>query len=108
MIAGISYKEAKAKMPDECERNGTTSAQLRAALTAFGISTSEKRSLRGKDFHSFSCDAVLHGWAEDEWHWVVWESKRQRVLDPYEPPLGDPPLIFECKSFIKILSAKSN
>lgn len=99
MIARVRYKEAKARMPDDCERDGTTAAQLREALLSFGIATEEKRPIGNKEFRSFPFDAVLHGWAEDEWHWVVWDYRRKKVIDPYEPPTK-----FCCKSFIRIVS----
>jgi ABC-type bacteriocin/lantibiotic exporter with double-glycine peptidase domain len=100
MVARISRNDAKRKMADQL-KTGTTARQLREALRSFGVQLDKPRPIREKNYYEFDFDAVLHGFVEEEhpreWHWVVWDSKRRRTLDPYRYPVK-----FRCTSYIKI------
>jgi hypothetical protein len=99
MVADITYACAKERMPGQ-EVNGTSSSQLRAALKSCGFKTRRLKPIRGLDYKSFKFNAVLQGFLEGdhELHLVVWDSKRKRILDPYEPSME-----FRCTSFVQIL-----
>ena len=98
MIAGVGLDGAKERLPVHCETRGTSSQELRAALLTFGVEAEELRPIRSLDFEAFAFDAVLRGKLDEEdEHWVVWEAKRKRVLEPYQP--GG---TFRCTSYVKV------
>ena len=98
MIAGVTYDEARARLPAHCDTRGTTSEELRAALLTSGIETEERRPIGSADHTSFDFDAVLRGKLDKKHeHWAVWEAKRVRVLDPYKPGGA-----FRCTSYVKV------
>ncbi|WP_237482708.1 cysteine peptidase family C39 domain-containing protein [Lichenibacterium dinghuense] len=97
IIAGVSLNEAKGRLPAHCEIRGTSSQELRTALLTFGVDTDELKRIGSADYTSFAFDAVLRGKLDDDDHWVVWEAKRKRVLDPYKPG-GE----FRCTSYVKV------
>ena len=98
MIAGVTYDEARSRLPAHCDARGTTSEELRTAIQSFGIETDGLRRIASADYTSFAFDAVLRGkMDEEDEHWVVWEANRKRVLDPYEPGGA-----FRCTSYVKV------
>lgn len=97
MLAGVTLDGAKTLLPARCEAYGTFTKHLRDALLVYGLETDALRSIGNRDFADFSFDAALRGWLEDDWHWVVWDAKRKKVLDPYEPGY-----VFRCTSFVKV------
>jgi hypothetical protein len=104
MVANVPYKKAMKRMPARCYRDGATIKQIKAALLKFGI-RARYESIGVIKYRNLKFDAVLCGKvAENDTHWVVWEHKRKRKIDPYKGA----PLRFECTSFIKILGRKSN
>ena len=99
MIAGVTYDEARSRLPAHCDTRGTTSEELRAALQTFSIETEKLQPIGRADHTNFPFDAVLRGKLDEEdEHWAVWEAERGRVLDPYKPG-GE----FRCTSFIKVV-----
>lgn len=82
------------------ETNGTSQKQLLAALKCCGFKATNFKPMRGRDYRLFKFDAVLHGRlkGDSEYHLVVWDSKRNKKLDPYEPCKK-----FYCTSFAQIL-----
>jgi hypothetical protein len=100
MVAGVSYAQAKAAMPEWADRIGTSRKDMRRALAHFGIRTKAPEPIRGRDVRSLPFDAVLLGFSGDHYwmHWMVWDHGRRRPLDPCDPP-GP----FRCTSFIRVL-----
>jgi hypothetical protein len=98
MAAGTTYEKAKGNLPKYWESKGTTKKQMRYGLQRYyGIKTEKPKRIRGKDYKKFKFDAVLRGWLVDGWHWTVWDSKHETLLDPYRPKQQ-----FRCTSFIRI------
>ena len=88
MLAGVSYRAACAIMSPRKRGTYTSHAQLRRALKHYGIRLGERVSLSGKQFNELEVDGILSArifWKGDDWsHWIVWEAKRQALLDPYD------------------------
>lgn len=88
MLTGQSYEAIRDLMyPNEPDTiSGTNGRQLRRALAKFDCKTVKLvRFKRGTKYQSLTFDAVLRvGFTKknDDGHWVVWDSKRRRVLDP--------------------------
>lgn len=90
LLAGVTYEEALAavfprKVP-EPNRRWTSSRQLALALGRFGVKCDRRaRPLFGKSYRLLEHDAIL---VTDKdpgtgcWHWIVWDWKRKRVIDP--------------------------
>jgi ABC-type bacteriocin/lantibiotic exporter with double-glycine peptidase domain len=97
IITNASYKEIKNKLPKYWESKGTTKEQMLRGLHCYGIETSKPKSIGKKDYKKFEFDAVLLGYLDDEMHWTVWDSKREKLLDPYRSKRK-----FRCTSFIRI------
>jgi hypothetical protein len=78
---------------------------MRSGLRSYGIATRKPRA--GKHYKEFKFDAVLYGRLDGEFHWAVWDCKREKLLDPYRDKWGRQ-LNFECTSYIEIKAKRSN
>jgi hypothetical protein len=58
MVAGVSYAEAKAKLPKYWGPKGTTKKQMRRGLHSYGITTGEPKPIAGLDYKKFKFEAV--------------------------------------------------
>ena len=91
MIAGISYEAAKdAVFPNRTERKRsftTDTGALRDALRGLGIPVAEK-CIRVTDKAQLKRDALLqvNRRPTGAFHWVLWDLRRWRILDPGVPP----------------------
>ena len=97
MITGLTYEQAKMIVYNGKDVRTTGTGQLRAALRSQGYDlphnrkrlsnnkspTGKPKSLRETSIN-LDQDAILstRAWADGKWHWVVWEAKSKRVLDP--------------------------
>lgn len=88
MIAGVTYSQARALMFGERAGGYTDTAQLREALGALGIQTAPKLVLfKSEAPQDLPFNAILKtNRRTKDWHWVVWDCRRQKVLDPRTPP----------------------
>lgn len=72
------------------EVTGTKTKDLRRHLERFGCKVKSGRLLPLRGHCSeLTCDAILQvsRRMDGTWHWVVWDSRRGRILDPLDPPL---------------------
>jgi len=98
MLAGITYNQAAKSLYGEEEVDYTKTSEIRITLQTYGLTLAKKRVpfLRGKTatgLHraiqeskielSFNAIVSTRPRRDGNWHWVVWDSKRQRILDPY-------------------------
>jgi hypothetical protein len=85
--------------PDAVKRVGTKSTtkpdQLRAALQFYGITLGEPISASSVKFSDLKADGLMYarltpikgnkgGWN----HWLVWDDKRQAIIDPSNSEIG--------------------
>ena len=68
----------------------TRTSDLRSALASFGIITGRRLNPpRTRRYRDLTCHAELKVGPRRnrrDWHWVVWETRRRRVLDPLPEP----------------------
>ena len=68
----------------------TRTNDLRLALISFGLTPGPRLiPLRTRCYRDLSCDAILKVWPRRDgrdWHWVVWDARRRRVLDSLPEP----------------------
>jgi hypothetical protein len=91
MLADRTYDEAKAFMVKNFpDARLTSSGKIVAGLRHFGIEplATRCRSMNGKSIDQLECDAAVmvshrRGQSRGD-HWIVWDSKRRRILDPLE------------------------
>jgi hypothetical protein len=102
IAAGTTYKNARDNLPKYWESKGTTKKQMIRGLHRFGIATGKPTPIGTKNYKEFEFDAILLGYLQNEMHWTVWDSKQEKLLDPYQPKLK-----FRCTSFIRIEPNKS-
>ena len=89
MLTGQSYAAVRQSMfpTGECVR--TRSRDLRKALRTFGYDVGKRLNpLRTRHYSNLEFDAILKVWPKKDgtWHWVVWDARARRILDPLEPP----------------------
>lgn len=86
MLAGVSW--AKARDALDFERNDTAfwtdMDSMKTALKRLGVITAERLSVC-KNPKNLQTDALLRTnlLANGNWHWAVWDARRQKILDPY-------------------------
>ena len=90
MLSGQSYAFVRKLMFAEKEVRATSTKELIAALAAIGCRPATRLvPLRSRGYRDLEFDAVLKIWPRQNnrnWHWVVWDFRRKRVIDPLEPP----------------------
>jgi hypothetical protein len=87
MLAGVSYEESLKAVYGKRRKGLTSSGKLRAALAKLGRPPVDRRMVsKGRTtLKSLPHDALLkvQPLTCSTKHWVVWDKKRQRKLDPY-------------------------
>lgn len=87
MLAGVSYDEALEAVYGKTRKGLTSSGTLRAALKKLGRPPVEGRMVSKvrTTLNSLPHDALLkvQPLTCSTKHWVVWDKKGQRKLDPY-------------------------
>ena len=90
MLAGKSYGAVAKEMFSNGAVPGTETADLRKALAVHGLELAHHSvPFRSTSYEDLKDTAILkanprRGGAE--WHWVVWDAGRRRLLDPRDPP----------------------
>jgi hypothetical protein len=86
MIAGVSYRKALKCMFGDQKVVKTETKDLRRALHRFAIGCSSRliRSTRQCHYRNLEQDAILktRTRSDGDWHWIVWDAKRKKFLDP--------------------------
>lgn len=86
MIAGVSYQGALRTMYGEKPVIKTLTSDLRRGLRSLGVECASEliRSSKQRHYRNLRQDAILktRTRADRDWHWIVWDSKRQILLDP--------------------------
>ena len=92
MVAGVSYEAAKdAVYPNRSARRrtfATDTVHLRDALRSLGIPVADRCIRVTKGTSQLPQTALLKTNRKPNgvFHWVVWDGKRKRILDPGVPP----------------------
>jgi len=86
MLADVSYEDARQALfgPKHKGKGRTQKDQMRKALTGFGVITT-KRLIRCARQPTLKRDALVRANVAPKsgnWHWAVWDARRQRFLDP--------------------------
>lgn len=97
MVAGVSYEEAEKAM-GAAAHSRTQVADLRRALRKLGYSLGHRSiPVAPERLQYLTFDCILKtkpGPKSGNWHWMVWDSRAQKILDPqpkekaYKKPLG--------------------
>ncbi|MBF0860371.1 hypothetical protein HKD24_14390 [Gluconobacter sp. LMG 31484] len=86
MLAGVSWAKARDALnfKKSDKKFYTDKDSVRNALTRLGVIT-EKNFVVCKYPERLTKDALLRTnlLANGNWHWAVWDAKRQEILDPY-------------------------
>ncbi len=90
MAAGTTYRKVRAKAFPDGDVEVTSTKRLREIMKQFDIELGDRLIPFGKKRpDDLSFDALLKVNSRQkgsEWHWVIWDYERQRVLDPKRPP----------------------
>jgi len=92
IFAQVGYDDARKVMFGRRSGSYTSTGDIRWALGRFGFKPARRLVRFGKKRHYTDLreDAVLklkaraHG--EREWHWVVWDARRRKLIDPAKFP----------------------
>ena len=80
---------AKEMFPDGVV-SGTNTGDLRRALAIHGLELAHHSvPFRSTSYEDLEDTAILKATPRRggaEWHWVVWDAERRRLLDPKDPP----------------------
>lgn len=91
MATRRKYGEIRAHLFDDHEdAEGTQLRHLRAILKKFGVRSGKRLiPLRTRKVESLPFDALIKINPRQrgrEWHWVIWDHRRGRILDPKKKP----------------------
>jgi len=86
MLAGVSWAKARDALNFEKHETDfrTNKDSMSTALRRLGVITAE-RLVVCKNPERLQMDALLRTnlLANGNWHWAVWDAKKQKILDPY-------------------------
>lgn len=93
MAAGTTYRTVRAKAFPDGEVHPTSLKQLREIMETHGVGLGKKlipfqTRTRKRVPQDLEFDALLKVNLRQngrEWHWVLWDHERQRILDPKRP-----------------------
>lgn len=89
MAAGTTYRKVRAMAFPDGDVGPTQLKRLREIMTEHGVLLGERLiPFRGREPKDLPFDALLKINVRKngrEWHWVIWDFERQRVLDPKRP-----------------------
>ena len=101
MLTGQSYKTIREYMFPSGEVKRTRSKQLIEALNYYEAKLvgQDYFLMKGRSYRRLAFDAILR--VDSGYHWVVWDSKKGRILDPArkEPKRH----YYECTSYIQAI-----
>lgn len=98
MLADTSYKKVRNRIFGKRCVVPTDTKSIRKALRKFGIASAKNliRSTRAQHYTNLQQDALLRVKLPKRdapnWHWIVWDARRQRFLDPDADPYVNPPV----------------
>ena len=88
MLTARTYPAVRKDFPDKI--NGTHLRDLRAIMRHYGVKCGERLiPLRTRKPSDLPFDALIKinpRVGGKEWHWVIWDQRRRRILDPKVPP----------------------
>lgn len=94
MLAGVTYRQAKDVMFGDDSVSLTSTADLYNALKVLRKRPSGKRlvPLRTQSYRDLDTNALLKVGRPGKswWHWIVWDAKRKKFLDPNTPSIRRP------------------
>ncbi len=105
MLARVSYEKVISVMG----RGRTNTRKVREGLRKFGLKSDKLTQFRGnreyKHYKKLNFDALLklkdsEAHKDGNWHWIVWDAKRKKKLDPQDPAYKVPPA--RIISFIRV------
>jgi hypothetical protein len=97
MVANVGYVKARQILFSKKQIENlncysyTSVRRLMAGLRKLGVERDRLRKRKNERYRSFKFDAVLAvdmkpgGLPTGDFHWVVWDSTRKKVLDPDTP-----------------------
>jgi Peptidase C39 family len=90
MLASVHYRKAHEVFDDKesAVKNGYFAPALRFVLTRLGLRPSRRlKKFRGYDALKQNAILKVNPYNKGkDWHWVAWDARGNRILDPYEPP----------------------
>ena len=102
MLAGESYRAVREEMFPSRTVSNTNTGDLRRVLAVYGLKLAHHlvpfRSTAYEDLTDNSILKVNPRRGGAEWHWVVWDAERRRLLDPKDPPYQR----FRAISYLKV------
>lgn len=104
MLLGKSYTFARRELFPDGVVDYTDIGELKSALNKNGMMPASRMvSYRRRPLH-LSDDAILkvNVRSDGSWHWVVWDSKRKKILDPKVPPYTESRLRFHSYLVVKM------
>ena len=89
MIAGVGYTVAEEAFDLDRPITYTGTKHIKQALQRLGVQTGYRTILlENRDYSELDQDAILKTKprnSDGNWHWMVWDSKRSKLLDPRKP-----------------------
>lgn len=89
MAAGTTYRKVRAAAFPDGEVGPTQLKRLREIMADHGVILGERlipfRTKRPDDLPFDALLKVNQRKKGREWHWVIWDHERQRILDPKRP-----------------------
>lgn len=90
MAAGTTYRAVRNFAFPDGEVESTSTRRLREIMEAHGVKLGKRLvPFRGKHPSDLGFNALLKVNVRrngSEWHWVLWDCERKKVLDPRRPP----------------------
>jgi len=95
MLANVSYEVAKKRMFGDRPVRRTSKECLQDGLRHFGIRTATRLVRCGANYTTLNFRAILktNATGDGNWHWIVWDADRKRILDPLEKPYKNPRVV---------------
>ena len=89
-VGGELQSRTQGDVPERCGLGCTDTGDLRKALAVYGLELAHHlvpfRSTKYEDLEDNAILKVNPRRGGAEWHWVVWDATRRRLLDPRDPP----------------------
>jgi hypothetical protein len=104
MIAGRDYQNAKRAFGSgRVKRTGKK--DLQSALRALGLRTGARLVRCGGNYRNLPFRAILktNVTGDGDWHWIVWDPKSCKTLDPLPHPYRKPKVV----SYLRVYERRS-
>ncbi len=95
MLSGCTYAEAFHALYLKGKAKRTSLADMRRALAQFETNLEVRRKMRRvrrNELPDLGADALLKTTprSDGDWHWMVWDARRKKILDPKKVPYRRP------------------